>query len=188
MIHPLTQLPVSRRWQGQKFPIASVLALICRNIDSERVYLLINRAKPPYQGKWALVGGKWDFGEALAEAIVREVREETGLETTFVALRSCINERLLPDDEVDFGAHFVIFVSEVEAATGEAQEQAEGQVGWFSASQLEELHTRQEIVPTDYQIMQACVESFQAIPYVEAEVCARKGSQESSILRFERQE
>lgn len=42
--------------------------------------LLIKRGRPPYAGKWSVPGGKLLFGESIAEAIVREMREETGLD------------------------------------------------------------------------------------------------------------
>jgi ADP-ribose pyrophosphatase YjhB (NUDIX family) len=46
---------------------------------------------------WALVGGKWDFGEELGTAVTREVKEETSLDTRFVALRGLVNVRLIND-------------------------------------------------------------------------------------------
>lgn len=42
--------------------------------------LLIRRAEPPGEGRWSLPGGRVLPGEALHEAVVREVAEETGLE------------------------------------------------------------------------------------------------------------
>jgi ADP-ribose pyrophosphatase YjhB (NUDIX family) len=41
--------------------------------------LLVRRARPPFAGRWSLPGGRIEPGESPAEAIVREVREETGL-------------------------------------------------------------------------------------------------------------
>jgi ADP-ribose pyrophosphatase YjhB (NUDIX family) len=41
--------------------------------------LLIKRGHPPGAGLWSLPGGRIEPGETDAEALVREVREETGL-------------------------------------------------------------------------------------------------------------
>ena len=42
--------------------------------------LLIRRAAGPGRGRWSLPGGRVEWGETLAEAVVRETAEETGLE------------------------------------------------------------------------------------------------------------
>jgi 8-oxo-dGTP diphosphatase len=42
--------------------------------------LMIRRGRPPGLGRWSVPGGRVEFGETLAEAVVREVLEETGLE------------------------------------------------------------------------------------------------------------
>lgn len=41
--------------------------------------LLIRRAKEPLRGRWVVPGGTVELGETLEEAVVREVREETGI-------------------------------------------------------------------------------------------------------------
>jgi 8-oxo-dGTP diphosphatase len=41
--------------------------------------LLIRRGKEPLRGRWVVPGGTVELGETLEEAVVREVREETGL-------------------------------------------------------------------------------------------------------------
>jgi NAD+ diphosphatase len=44
-------------------------------------FLLVRKAVWP-EGRYGLVAGFVDFGESLEECVVREVREETGLEVT----------------------------------------------------------------------------------------------------------
>jgi 8-oxo-dGTP diphosphatase len=41
--------------------------------------LLIRRSKEPLRGRWVVPGGTVELGETLEEALIREVKEETGL-------------------------------------------------------------------------------------------------------------
>lgn len=46
----------------------------------------VRRRYDPFRGQYALPGGIVEYGETMEEAAVREVREETGLETDIVSL------------------------------------------------------------------------------------------------------
>ena len=54
----------------------AVGAVIVRNGS----LLLIRRANDPGAGRWSLPGGRVEAGERLHEALVRELREEIGVE------------------------------------------------------------------------------------------------------------
>ena len=56
-------------------PLVGVGAVV---VHDGRV-LLIRRGKEPLRGRWVVPGGTVELGETLEEALVREVREETGL-------------------------------------------------------------------------------------------------------------
>ncbi|MDQ6614135.1 MAG: NUDIX domain-containing protein [Actinomycetota bacterium] len=47
---------------------------------AEDQLLLIRRGRGPAGGRWSVPGGRVQLGETLAEAVVRELVEETGLE------------------------------------------------------------------------------------------------------------
>ncbi|MDH0683382.1 NUDIX hydrolase [Achromobacter animicus] len=56
-------------------PIAATIAAVVRDGH----VLLVRRANPPDQDRWAFPGGKIDAGERLADAAARELLEETGV-------------------------------------------------------------------------------------------------------------
>ena len=60
-----------------KRPGVAVDAIVLRDDGS---FVLIKRRRPPFQGFFALPGGAVEYGETVEGAVVREVREETGLD------------------------------------------------------------------------------------------------------------
>lgn len=94
-------------------PLPSCHALI-RKGDQ---LLLVQRAKPPFQGHWSLPGGGVELGETIEEALVREVKEETGLDVTvsqFLGYRNAIDR----DDTGRVRLHYVVLYLEAQVAGG----------------------------------------------------------------------
>lgn len=48
--------------------------------------LLIRRGTEPLKGQWSIPGGTLELGESLQQGVIRELREETGLEVRVVDL------------------------------------------------------------------------------------------------------
>ena len=69
--------------------------------------LLIERGGSPLKGYWSLPGGIVETGETLADAVRREVREETGLEVRPLRIAE-IFERIMPDARGRVEYHYVL--------------------------------------------------------------------------------
>jgi 8-oxo-dGTP diphosphatase len=63
---------------NQQFPILAASACVWRSDE----VLLIQRGREPGKGKWALPGGKVHWGETAAQAALRELEEETGIQAS----------------------------------------------------------------------------------------------------------
>jgi 8-oxo-dGTP diphosphatase len=83
-------------------PVLGVSAVVIHDGD----LLLVRRGPGVAAGVWALPGGHVERGELLVEAVVRELREETGLEG---ACGEIVGYSEVIDDE----HHFVILSFEV---------------------------------------------------------------------------
>ncbi len=87
--------------------------------------LLIRRGSEPLKGQWSIPGGTLEVGETLAQGLVREMREETGLQVRVGELIE-VFERIFPAGESIAGVanerpryHFVILDYLCERVGGE---------------------------------------------------------------------
>lgn len=67
--------------------------------DQRGKLLLIQRGHAPAQGQWTLPGGRCEPNEESVRAVIREVREETGLEVEVIRFVGTV-ERAAADDRV----------------------------------------------------------------------------------------
>jgi len=83
-------------------PLVGVGAVI---VQEGRV-LLVQRGREPLKGRWSIPGGLIEIGEMLHEALVREVREETGLEVEPIELVELLDRIHREGERVRY--HYVI--------------------------------------------------------------------------------
>lgn len=91
-------------------PIPAVGVICLRGAE----VLLIRRSKPPRVGEWSLPGGRIEPGERAAEAALRELREETGVEARLTGLVDVV-DGIFPEA----GLHYVLIDFGAEWLSGE---------------------------------------------------------------------
>lgn len=87
-----------------ELPMVGVGAIIIR--DSSEV-LLVQRGTEPALGKWSVPGGLVELGETLQEAVLRETREEVGLEVSVRGLVAVL-DRIIHDATTKVEYHYVL--------------------------------------------------------------------------------
>jgi 8-oxo-dGTP diphosphatase len=110
--------------------------------DASARILLIKRANPPAQGLWSLPGGRVEPGESAEAAVVREVREETGLHVRVTAEVGTVIR------DAAAGDRYVIRDFRCEVIGGDAPVAADDALdaGYFTATELADLPTSTGLV------------------------------------------
>jgi 8-oxo-dGTP diphosphatase len=85
-------------------PFVGVGAVI---VDETGRVLLVKRRFDPLAGQWSLPGGAVDVGETLEACVVREMREETGLDVEVGRVIE-VFDRITHDDEGRVQYHYVL--------------------------------------------------------------------------------
>lgn len=107
-------------------------------VENGRV-LLVQRGKEPGAGTWAFPGGRLELGETLAEAAVREAREETGL-TIEPADVFAVFDLIETDPDGSIRFHYVLIDLLAERVAGTARPGDDSvDTRWVGLADLEEL-------------------------------------------------
>lgn len=78
--------------------------------------LLIRRGKAPKMGEWSIPGGAQHVGESLAEAVTREVFEETGIRIRLTGLLDVLD--MIDRDDADGVRHHYTLIDYMAEAIG----------------------------------------------------------------------
>ena len=122
----------------------TILCNLCMVEDLENGKVILQYRSPERYKKWsgyAFPGGHIEEGESLAESVIREVYEETGLTIAAPKLVA------VKDWEPDEGIRYIVFCYKATEFTGKLRSSDEGEVSWVEKDQLEKLDLSYDMLP-----------------------------------------
>ena len=112
--------------------------------------LLIRRNTVPFKGYWGLPGGRMDPAETIEQTVVREAKEETGLDVEIVRKIGEYVEKGIKDD-VEYEYYPTCFLVKVVGGETKRQESEILDIRLFSLQELPKLLAfEHEKMITDY--------------------------------------
>lgn len=108
------------------------LAVLCLIQDGNRI-LLQNRVKKDWQG-YTLPGGHVEPGESFVDAVIREMKEETGLDILKPRL---VGIKQFPIED----GRYIVLLFKTECFSGQVVSSDEGEMEWVEYSNLSKIET-----------------------------------------------
>ena len=122
-----------------------MLMVVLALVENAGRILLVQEAKPHVAGTWNLPGGRVEHGETLIAAMVREGREEAGVELQVQGL--LFVDQVMPNRAGDAG--LMRFVFRAEATSQSLKQHADEHslaAAWFARNELARLPLRNDRV------------------------------------------
>lgn len=122
----------------------TILCNLCMVEDLENGKVVLQYRSPERYKKWsgyAFPGGHIEEGESIAESVIREVYEETGLTITAPKLVA------VKDWKPDEGGRYIVFCYKATRFSGQLRSSEEGEVSWVEKDQLEKLDLSYDMLP-----------------------------------------
>ncbi len=137
-------------------PFVGVGAVI---VDEAARVLLVKRRFEPLAGQWSLPGGAVDVGETLEACVIREMREETGLDVEVGRVIE-VFDRIMRDAEGRVQYHYVLvdYVCRPVGGTASAASDV-AEVAWADAGALSEFRLTDKAVAVIAQGMALAAEA-----------------------------
>lgn len=117
--------------------------------------LLQNRVKKDWQG-YALPGGHVEPGESIVDSVIREMKEETGLDI--------FNPKLCGVKQFPIeGGRYLVFLFKTDCFSGELTSSEEGKMEWIQLEDLERYPTVSDLKEMLDVMLQDDLNEFQYI-------------------------
>lgn len=123
---------------------STILTNLCLIEDTSTNKVVLQYRSPERYKKWsgyAFPGGHIEEGESIAESVIREVYEETGLTITAPKLVA------VKDWKPDEGGRYIVFCYKATRFSGQLRSSEEGEVSWVEKDQLEQLDLSYDMLP-----------------------------------------